>query len=105
VPSYSGPIFSGMKTEGSKVRLSFDHVDGGLKAKGEKLAGFAIAGKEGAFVWADAVIDGDTVVVSSPEIKEPARVRYGWAINPIGNLYNKEGLPASPFRTDTEADH
>lgn len=104
VASYSGPIFSSMKTEGNKVRLSFEHADGGLQAKGEKLLGFAIASKEGAFVWADAVIEGDTVVVSSEQVKEPARVRYGWATNPIGNLYNKEGLPASPFRTDTEAD-
>ncbi|HWL51927.1 MAG TPA: sialate O-acetylesterase [Chthoniobacteraceae bacterium] len=103
VPSYSGPIFTGMAVEGNKARLSFDHVDGGLQAKGEKLAGFAIAGKEGPFVWGDAVIDGDTVVVSSETVQEPARVRYGWAMNPIGNLYNKEGLPASPFRTDTDA--
>ncbi len=103
VPSYSGPIFSAMTLEGNKVRLSFDHVDGGLEVKGEKLTGFAIADKEGPFVWADAVLDGATVLVYREEVTAPARVRYGWAMNPIGNLYNKEGLPASPFRTDTDA--
>jgi len=104
VPSYSGPLYSGMTTEGNKVRLNFQHADGGLKAKGDRLAGFAIAGKDGNFVWADASIDDNTVVVSSETVKEPVAVRYGWAMNPIGNLYNGEGLPASPFRTDTEAE-
>ena len=59
-----------------------------------------IAGADKNFVWADAVIDGDTILVSSPDVPEPKYVRYGWAWNPIVNLYNKEGLPATPFRTD-----
>jgi sialate O-acetylesterase len=92
-----------MKVEGGKVRLAFDHVGGGLVAKGDaKLKGFAIAGEDKEFVWADAVIDGKTVVVSSPDVARPAAVRYNWATNPIGNLFNKEGLPASCFRTDVE---
>lgn len=102
VSSFSGPIYSGFKTTGNKVRLSFTHVDGGLVANGDKLKGFAIAGKDGKFEWADAQIEGDAVVVSSQAVAEPVAVRYGWAMNPIGNLCNKEGLPASPFRTDTE---
>jgi sialate O-acetylesterase len=90
-----------MKVEGERVRLSFDHAEGGLVARdGERLKGFAVAGKDGRFVWADAVIEGDEVVVSSPEVKRPAAVRYAWADNPAANLYNRAGLPASPFRTD-----
>jgi sialate O-acetylesterase len=97
---YSGPIYKSMKIEGDKVRLSFDHLGGGLVAKDGKLVGFAIAGEDRKFVWADAVIDGDTVVVSSPQVASPTAVRYAWADNPACNLYNKAGLPASPFRTD-----
>jgi sialate O-acetylesterase len=98
---YSGPIYKSMKVDGSSVILNFDHVGGGLVAKdNEQLKGFAIAGADRKFVWADAKIDGDTVVVSSDKVSEPAAVRYAWADNPICNLYNKEGLPASPFRTD-----
>ena len=66
----------------------------------KKLTGFALAGADKKFVWADAVIDKDTIVVSSPEVAEPKHVRYGWAWNPIVNLYNTEGLPAITFRTD-----
>ena len=82
------------------IRLKFKHVNGGLVCKGEKLAGFAIAGEDKKFVWADAKIDGETVVVSSPKVEKPAAVRYAWADNPEVSLYNKAGLPASPFRTD-----
>lgn len=97
---YSGPIYKAMKVDGGKAVLSFDHVGGGLVAKDGALKGFAVAGADQKWVWADARIEGDTVVVSSPEVKEPVAVRYGWANNPPCNLYNKEGLPASPFRTD-----
>jgi sialate O-acetylesterase len=97
----SGPIYTSMKVDGNSIVLSFDHVGGGLVAKdGEGLKGFAIAGKDRKFVWADAKIEGDTVVVSSDEVSEPAAVRYAWADNPVCNLYNQEDLPASPFRTD-----
>jgi sialate O-acetylesterase len=110
---YSGPIYKGMKIEDGKVRLSFDHVGKGLmvgskdgkqpveEVKEGKLKQFAIAGEDGKWVWAEATIDGDTVVVSSPEVKKPIAVRYAYQHNPEGaNLYNREGLPASPFRTD-----
>ena len=76
-------------------------MGGGLVAKGgEELKGFAIAGEDKKFVWAEAKIDGDKVIVSSDEIAEPVAVRYAWADNPVCNLYNEEDLPASPFRTD-----
>ena len=65
-----------------------------------KVKGFAIAGEDKKFVWADAQLDGNTIVVASPDVPNPVAVRYGWANNPDCNLYNKEGLPASPFRTD-----
>jgi sialate O-acetylesterase len=97
---YSGPIYADKKIEGNKIRLTFHQTGSGLIAKGDKLTGFAIAGEDRRFVWADAQIDGNTIVVSSPEVEKPVAVRYGWANNPDCNLYNKEGLPASPFRTD-----
>lgn len=102
---YSGPEFVKMQIEqsgGNKVRLYFKNIGGGLVIKpgDKKLTGFVIAGADKKFVWADAVIDGETVVVSSPEIPEPKFVRYGWAWNPMVNLFNKEGLPAITFRTD-----
>jgi sialate O-acetylesterase len=97
---YSGPIYESIKVEDNKVRVSFKHVGGGLEAKGEKLTGFAVAGEDKAFVWADAKIDGKTIVVSSDKVAKPVAVRYAWADNPDCNLYNKEGLPASPFRSD-----
>jgi len=73
-----------------------------LVAKGDKLTGFAIAGADKKFEYADARIDGNTVIVSSPKVATPAIVYYGWANNPVCNLYNKEGLPAVPFRTNPE---
>ncbi|HEY8966839.1 MAG TPA: sialate O-acetylesterase [Candidatus Methylacidiphilales bacterium] len=99
---YSGPVYESMAVEGGKIRLKFSHVGAGLEAKGGgPLKLFAIAGADRKFVWADAVIDGDTVVVSSPEVPAPVAVRYAWYSNPEGlNLYNRDGLPASPFRTD-----
>lgn len=98
---YSGPIYASMTTEGDKLRLLFTQVADGLMAKGdEPLKGFAIAGQDHKFVWADARIDGDTVVVWSDQVPHPVAVRYAWADNPVCNLYNKAGLPASPFRTD-----
>jgi sialate O-acetylesterase len=97
---WSGPWYSSMKIKNGAVRLYFDHAKSGLVAKGGKLTGFAIAGKDRNFVWADAVIDGKTVVVSSPSVSDPVAVRYGWDSNPVCNLYNKDNLPAVPFRTD-----
>jgi sialate O-acetylesterase len=97
---YSGPTYKSMDIDGNKVALHFKHTGGGLEAKGGLLKGFAIAGADRKFVWADAKIEGDTVVVSSEKVAEPVAVRYAWANNPVCNLYNAEGLPASPFRTD-----
>jgi sialate O-acetylesterase len=99
---YSGPVYTKKKVEGSVVRLYFKHIGGGLVAKDGSLKGFAIAGKDKKFVWADAKIDGDTIVVSSPSVEKPVAVRYNWANNPIGNLFNTANLPASCFRTDME---
>lgn len=98
--AYSGPMFKQMTREGNKLRISFNHVNGKLECHGETLLGFAIAGANQKFVWADAQINGDDVIVSSPEIAEPQFVRYAWADNPACNLYNAAGLPAVPFRSD-----
>jgi sialate O-acetylesterase len=97
---YSGPMYESMKVEGDKVRLKFKHIGGGLVAKGDKLTGFAVAGEDKKFVWADARIDGDTIVVSAKDVAKPVAVRYAWADNPECNFYNKADLPAVPFRTD-----
>jgi sialate O-acetylesterase len=97
---WSGPWYKSMEITGKGIRLTFDHANNGLLAKGDKLSGFAIAGKDRKFVLADAVIDGTTILVSSPAVSDPVAVRYGWNANPMCNLYNKENLPAVPFRTD-----
>jgi sialate O-acetylesterase len=99
---YSGPIYASSKIEGNKVTISFRNVGSGLITNdGEELNEFAIAGADKKFVWAKAKIDGDKIIVWSESISNPMYVRYGWADNPVNpNLYNKEGLPASPFRTD-----
>ncbi len=98
--AYSGAVYKSMKIDKGKIIITFDHTGGKLTAKGGELAGFAIAGADRKFVWADAEISGDTVIVSSPLITEPVAVRYGWARNPQSSLYNKASLPATPFRTD-----
>ncbi|TSA37416.1 MAG: sialate O-acetylesterase [Verrucomicrobiaceae bacterium] len=122
---FSGPVYQSMKIEGGKIRLMFAHTDGGLVAKPlpatydvktdagvtaplvrnspkSALEGFAICGADHKWVWADAKIDGGSVVVWSDQVPQPVAVRYAWASNPTCNLYNGAGLPASPFRTDDE---
>ena len=90
-----------MAVEGDTIRVRFDNVGGGLVAKDGDLKRFSIAGADRKFVWADAHIDGSTVVVRADGVAEPVAVRYAWEDNPAGcNLYNAEGIPASPFRTD-----
>jgi sialate O-acetylesterase len=96
----SGPLFDRFSIEGDKVRIRFKHGLGLKTNDGGPVKGFAIAGADRKFVWAEARIEGQTVVVWSPSISKPVAVRYGWADNPAVNLYNKAGLPASPFRTD-----
>jgi sialate O-acetylesterase len=99
--TYMGPIYQNMKVEGNSIRVNFTSIGEGLKAKDDnKLTGFAIAGEDKKFVLGDAKIDGNTIVVSSPEVSKPVAVRYCWAKNPPASLYNKAELPASPFRTD-----
>jgi lysophospholipase L1-like esterase len=120
---FSGPIYNSMKVEGSRIRISLQHLEGGLLAgeippeypvmrrRGEtaplernspnsELEGFAICGADRDWVWAEAKIDGDTVLVWSDKVIAPVAVRYAWAENPTCNLYNQADLPASPFRTD-----
>ena len=110
---YASPLYKSMQIEGGKIRIAFDDVGGGLmigkkdglnpvvEDQGAKLKSFAIAGEDKKWVWTDAVIEGKTVVVSSSEVPKPVAVRYAYSMNPEGcNLYNKDGLPASPFRTD-----
>jgi sialate O-acetylesterase len=97
----TGPVLRDVKVESGQIRLSFDSVGRGLHAKGGRLQHFAIAGADLKFVWADAVIVRDSVLVSSPQISAPAYVRYAWGNHPrAANLYNSEALPAAPFRTD-----
>ena len=110
---YSGPLYKSMAVEGDKIRITFDHVGGGLMAgkkdglnptvevPGAELTHFAIQAGDGKWHWAKAEIDGDTVVVHADSVSDPKHVRFGYQSNPVGlNLYNKEGLPASPFTTD-----
>ena len=97
----SGPVYSEQKIKGKKIRLSFTEIGGGLASRdGEPLTHFTIAGSNGKFVPANAEIDGDTIVVQSPQISKPKAVRFGWGSADMPNLMNKEGLPASSFRTD-----
>jgi sialate O-acetylesterase len=97
---HSGPLYKSMKLEDGKIRISFEHTGGGLVAKGGDLTHFTIAGEDGNFVPAKAVIDGRTVVVQSDQVAAPVAVRFGWQNGAEPNLFNAEGLPASPFRTD-----
>jgi sialate O-acetylesterase len=121
---FSGPVYSSMKIEDGKIRLQFDHVEGGLVAQPlpatypvnlrtgapnaplvrnspkSDLEGFAICGDDQKWVWANAKIDGDSVLVWSDQVPKPVAVRYAWATDPTCNLINAAGLPASPFRTD-----
>lgn len=111
---YSGPTYDSLTIEGDKARVKFKNIGSGLtidaapatqpsvpEARPDShLKGFSIAGADNKFCWATAVIEADGVIVSSPDVRAPVAVRYGWANNPEVNLYNKEGLPAAPFRTD-----
>ncbi len=111
---YSGPLYLQSKVEGSTMRITFDHAGSGLMLgdkttldavktiPGDKLTWISIAGEDQKFYWADAKLDGNTLVVSSGQVPKPVAVRYAFTMNPVGTkLYNKEGFPASPFRTDS----
>jgi sialate O-acetylesterase len=100
---HSGPTFHKMEVEGNQARIIFNHIGSGIKIKDKYgyVKGFSIAGEDQVFYWANAYQDGDDIVVFSDQVAHPKSVRYGWADNPEDvNVYNKEGLPASPFRTD-----
>ena len=99
---YSGPVFDSVQFTGPRAALHFTHLGGELVARDGALIGFTIAGTDKVFHPASATIEGDTVVVSSPDMLQPVAVRYGWANVPSGNLFNAAGLPASPFRTDVD---
>lgn len=99
---FSGPLFKASQVKGNEMVLSFTHADGGLRSSdGKPLTGFAVAGEDQKFHWADAKIQGNEVVISSERVAKPVAVRYAWANNPVCNLANEAGLPASPFRTDS----
>ena len=97
---YQGPTFKSVERLSGALRLHFDHTDGGLMAKGGKLGEFSVAGADHKWRWAEARIEGDTIVVSLPEVSEPVAARYAWQSFPKATLYNGAGLPAVPFRTD-----
>ncbi len=96
---YSGPLFDELKVNGKQAIMTFKHVGDGLVAKGGKLIGFEVSANGKDFVPADATIKGDMVVVTSDKVSKPVAVRFGWANVPKTNLFNKNGLPATPFRT------
>jgi sialate O-acetylesterase len=98
--AYSGPVYRSMRAEGNRIRLFFEHVGEGLVAKSGSLTDFTIAGADRNFVEARAEIDGDTIVVASSKVKKPVAVRFAWSNTAVPNLFNREGLPASSFRTD-----
>jgi sialate O-acetylesterase len=99
---YSGPLYKSQVIQGSKIIISFTNTGSGLTTNDKQApAEFAIAGADKKFVWAQATIDGDKIIVSNDDVPDPKYVRYAWADDPINpNLINKEGLPAAPFRTD-----
>jgi sialate O-acetylesterase len=97
----SGPLYDSFSVKDDKIRVKFKHLGGGLKTSdGGPPKGFAIAGADHKFVWANARVEGDAIVVWSKDVAHPVAVRYAWADNPVCSLYNEAGLPASPFRTD-----
>ena len=97
---YAGPTYNGYQIEDNAIRICFTHADGLRTSDGGPLKGFAIAGSDHRWHWANARIEGQTVVVSCPEVASPVAVRYAWHVNPLCNLQNAAGLPCVPFRTD-----
>jgi sialate O-acetylesterase len=98
--AFKGPTFAGADKLPGALRLRFDHADGGLVAKGGELKEFSVAGADHRWHWADAKLDGDTIIVSSPDVPGPIAARYAWQSNPAATMYNGAGLPMAPFRTD-----
>ena len=98
--TFMGPVFNHIDIRDNRIILFFDFIGDGFSIKGEEIKGFAIAGESKNFEWAKAKIEGKKIIVWNDKIEKPLYVRYGWSINPPCNLYNKQGLPASPFRSD-----
>jgi sialate O-acetylesterase len=96
----AGPTYVSSSIKGPSIEIHFAHTDGGLIVKGDALKEFSIAGQDRQWHWADAMVKGDSVLVSSPAVPNPVAVRYAWQANPAATLYNGAGLPAAPFRTD-----
>jgi sialate O-acetylesterase len=97
---YAGPTFTSASQIPGALKLHFTHTDGGLVVQGDTLGEFSVAGKDRQWHWATAKIDGDNVIVSSPDVAAPVAARYAWQANPEATLFNGAGLPATPFRTD-----
>lgn len=97
---YESPVFSGMTINKNKAIISFEHTDNGLVCNDKQITGFMIAGEDGIFEPGKAQIRDNTVMVTSAHVKKPVAVRYCFDDATIGNLFNKEGLPVAPFRTD-----
>jgi sialate O-acetylesterase len=97
---YAGPTFTSVTKIPGALKLHFTHTDGGLVVKGDTLGEFSVVGKDRHWHWATAKIEGDTVVVSSPQVSDPQAARYAWQANPQATLFNGAGFPATPFRTD-----
>ena len=97
---HSGPRFASAEKIPGALKLSFTHTDGGLVVKGDQLEEFSVCGEDSKWNWADARIEGETVVVSSSEVPNPVAARYAWQANPKATLFNGAGLPAIPFQTD-----
>jgi len=97
---YQGPTVDKVEKQSGRIRLHFTHTDGGLTSNGEKLGQFQIAGDDRKWMWADAHISGESVIVSTSLIQNPVAVRYAWQSNPVATLFNGAGLPAVPFRSD-----
>lgn len=100
---HSGPMFESMNVEGNKIRIRFSETGSGLSIKGNDIFGFSVADKNNKFVWAKAVLDGNDILVFNQAVSNPVAARYNWGNTPKGNVYNKEGLPMVPFRTDNPA--
>ena len=98
--SYQGPTFKSFELMGSELKLHFVNIEGGLVVKGDKLGEFSVAGSDHKWYWADARIEGDAIIVSSPHVPAPVAARYAWQSYPVATLFNGAGLPAVPFRTD-----
>ncbi len=102
--SYEGPTYVSLEQLPGALKLHFKHTDGGLTVKGEKLGEFSVAGKDHQWHWAEAKLDGDSIIVASSAVPEPEAARYAWQANPAATLFNSAGLPAVPFRTDNWPD-